>query len=367
MSSRNPQIPTRRHRGVGFQKNPGPHSTRSHTTSSAPLAALVYKSRATQSFDAGSLDELISRAQARNADEDLTGAVYYDSGRFLQWLEGPADRLDHVAASISRDQRHTDIKVLSYGFVPERMYSGWTMRLLTRNPARTVARALSRFESDMTPSIAARELAAGDETATRAFLARAPATAAGTIAQCEKIAAAYLQLWQAELCNGADITIGLSHLLRVFRRRKTSFIPAGRTLTSRFLVASAPGEPHFIGADFAAEFLLEKGYLVDYLLPLTDQDIVERIADTSPDAVVIATSPVFSRTERADELARLAGKMCNAPAEASPSVTLYGRAPATLRCTSIGRVTACAADIDLARGMLAGTEPPTAAGRHLLH
>ncbi|MEO0400040.1 MAG: BLUF domain-containing protein [Pseudomonadota bacterium] len=314
--------------------------------SPAPLAALIYKSRSTRQFDPETLGDLVSRAQARNAAEGLTGAVFYGDGQFLQWLEGPVDRLDDVAASISRDERHTDIALLSYGLVRTRMFSDWSMRLLAREPSRRVAQAPNRFDGDMRPTIAARELIGGDERAASAFLELAPATAAGAAAQCEKIAAAYLPLWQAELCDDADMTIGLSHLLRVFRRRTTSFAPAYRSLASRFLVAPAPGEPHFFGAAFVAEFLRDKGYGVDYFLPMAEEDLVERVTTAPFEAVVIATSPVFSRTERAGDLMRLVDVMRNASADNKLNFTIYGQAPATPFPKGVGRVISRVSEID---------------------
>lgn len=343
----------------------GAHAGDAGPASSAPLAALVYKSRATAQFNPESLDELVSDAQTRNAAEGLTGAVFYDDGRFLQWLEGPADRLDNVASSISCDGRHTDIELLSYGLVSARTYSGWTMQLLTRKPNVQISQTPNRFDGDMAPTIAARELADGNDSAAYAFLALAPATAAGAVAQCEKIAAAYRPLWQADLCDDVDITIGLSQLLRLFRRRTKSVAPAYRSLGSRFLVASAPGEPHFVGAAFVAGFLLEKGCLVDYHLSTTEQDLIQRIAASPANGVVIATSPVFSRAERAPDFLRLATAMSNATCR--PGFTLYGRVPATLRGAAIGRVISRASDIDRDWPALAVAATPPQAGRHLHH
>lgn len=335
--------------------------------SSMPLAALVYKSRATVNFDARSLNELVSRAQARNAEEGLTGAVYYESGRFLQWLEGPADRLDHVSASISQDKRHTDIEIVSYGFVPARMYSSWTMQLLTQKPARRMTQTPNRFDGEMVPTVAARELAAGADRAADAFLACVPPTAASAVAQCEKIAAAYLPLWQAELCNSVDITIGLTHLLRLFRRRTASIDPGYRATPSQFLVAAAPDEPHFIGAALAAELLREKGFHVDLLLPRTAQDIIQCITESQADAVVLATSPVFSRAERANDFSRLATAIRKAHADCNPRVTLYGQAPTAVCGEAIDHVTACASDIDPDQSTSADASLYPDAARNLLH
>lgn len=83
-----------------------------YATPMKPLSRLVYASRASAPFSPKDLYRLVTSAQARNRTEGVTGLLIYDQGRFLQWLEGPADGVDRVWCSVRRDQRHEAISLL---------------------------------------------------------------------------------------------------------------------------------------------------------------------------------------------------------------------------------------------------------------
>lgn len=337
------------------------------TSPTAPLAALVYKSRATRHFDVASLGDLVSQAQTRNATEGLTGAVYYDAGRFLQWLEGPSDRLSDVAASISNDRRHTDIELLSFGLVKARMYSDWTMQLLAREPDREIIQPPRRFEADMRPALAARGLASGDERAAHDLLSRGPQTTADAVAQCERIAAAFLPLWKAELCNDVDISIGLSHLLRVFRMH-TALTASAPTMSSRrFVVSAMPGEPHFMGAILGSEFLTSQAYSVELLLPRTEQELYDHIDASDAESFVIATSPVFTRSERSADLARIISRLSRARDGQVCDITIYGRLPASISVSDKIKSVSRIADIAPAPTRLDRKISVPDSGQEMLH
>lgn len=93
------------------------------------LSALCYRSQATPGLDVADILALVEVAQSRNAELGITGVLFYDHGRFLQWLEGPAPALEDVLAAISQDQRHNGIEVLSNEPLAARRYSDWHMQL----------------------------------------------------------------------------------------------------------------------------------------------------------------------------------------------------------------------------------------------
>ncbi|MEM9763837.1 MAG: BLUF domain-containing protein, partial [Pseudomonadota bacterium] len=104
---------------------------RGRATQGANLCSrLVYRSRATKALDGAGLADLVEAAQARNARENVTGCLVYDSGHFLQWLEGPGDGIDRIASSIRMDKRHDDIEVLDEAWTEKRVFSDWSMRLV---------------------------------------------------------------------------------------------------------------------------------------------------------------------------------------------------------------------------------------------
>ena len=100
-----------------------------NSASMVPLSSLVYQSRAVAPMSEPDLQRLITTSQARNRKEGVTGLLIYDQGRFLQWLEGPAEGLGKVWQSISGDPRHTGVSVLGESTVPVRFFGANAMAL----------------------------------------------------------------------------------------------------------------------------------------------------------------------------------------------------------------------------------------------
>jgi hypothetical protein len=102
----------------------------SSRSSDDAIAHVVYRSRATRAFEPAMLPALVASAQQRNRRERLTGIVFHDRGRFLQWLEGAPAGLERVLGSIRRDRRHDQLEVLANGPAPRRMFGGCDMGLV---------------------------------------------------------------------------------------------------------------------------------------------------------------------------------------------------------------------------------------------
>ena len=62
----------------------------------APLATVVYSSRALTPLSDRALQELMRTSQARNQHERATGVMLYDNSRCFQWLEGPTEAVDRI-------------------------------------------------------------------------------------------------------------------------------------------------------------------------------------------------------------------------------------------------------------------------------
>ena len=102
------------------------------TAGAAPLATVVYSSRALTPLSDRDLQELMRTAQARNQQERVTGVVLYDNSRFFQWLEGPTEAVDRIMGSIRKDQRHTDVQVITERRSTSRSFGQWDMKLATQ-------------------------------------------------------------------------------------------------------------------------------------------------------------------------------------------------------------------------------------------
>ena len=108
------------------------------------LSTLTYRSRAVAPMSELELHRLLRAAQIRNRAEGITGLVIYDSGRFFQWLEGPAEGLARVWDSVSRDPRHTGIEILGNQPTAQRFFGDWDLKLSNRG-------APAGAEADDTP------------------------------------------------------------------------------------------------------------------------------------------------------------------------------------------------------------------------
>ncbi len=91
------------------------------------LERLVYRSKGTGSIGNLSLFNLLSQARARNAQLNLTGHLIFDGEFFTQWVEGPRASLDLLWESLLKDQRHTEIILISRVPATERRFGAWTM------------------------------------------------------------------------------------------------------------------------------------------------------------------------------------------------------------------------------------------------
>lgn len=78
-------------------------------------------------FSFHTMEEILSVSQERNLGAGLTGALVYDNRVFLQWLEGAPSDIRAVFSRISRDPRHTGIKLLSVQELRTRLFPRWSM------------------------------------------------------------------------------------------------------------------------------------------------------------------------------------------------------------------------------------------------
>jgi methanogenic corrinoid protein MtbC1 len=118
----------------GSQLSANTHSRFTGPGPAAPLARVVYRSRAVRPVSPPELHELTAAAQVRNARESITGLMLYDDSNFFQWLEGPPKGVGRIMRSIRNDGRHTDIDILSQRSAPSRTFGDWSMKLATPGP-----------------------------------------------------------------------------------------------------------------------------------------------------------------------------------------------------------------------------------------
>ncbi len=103
-----------------------------------PLTRLVYHSRCVLNENAKQrledLRAILAVSSENNSKRDITGALAFDDMFFLQVLEGERNDVWNVFLHIMRDNRHTDVRLVQFVEVPERLFGNWWMALGRRTP-----------------------------------------------------------------------------------------------------------------------------------------------------------------------------------------------------------------------------------------
>jgi hypothetical protein len=114
-----------------------------------PLERLVYRSDAMSAVE-GPLDlsAIVATSVRNNGRQRVTGALAHQSGTFVQVLEGDADALTALMATIELDERHRNVRVLARWPVQAQLFLGWAMILVdTRKLSPHLSKLLSQTGS----------------------------------------------------------------------------------------------------------------------------------------------------------------------------------------------------------------------------
>lgn len=307
------------------------HSWRG-AASAKPLTTLSYSSRAVAPLNECDLARLESDASARNRAEGLTGLFVYDDGHFFQWLEGPVEGLTRIWDSVRRDKRHTDIRVSHIQPTPARVFGDWSMKRLRRgdpvlSPASLLAATLPGLvETMVVPAIAARlahvrdalpevhpraaELAnlliATDPSASselaRQLCVRDDSFALSRVSLLEPAARSLGDLWYADDCSAAEVTLGLGRIQALVRELGVAAAMSGYDLPA-VLVAPQPGETHGLGATLDSELLGRMGWDTRSEFPANDAALQALLAGAWFDVLDLSLSTALRREELLPRLA----------------------------------------------------------------
>jgi hypothetical protein len=91
------------------------------------LVRLLYASRPASPLTASLIDTILAQSQDGNQTKGITGILCFSDDLFLQVLEGGRDEVCELFNAIVRDDRHSNVRILSYEEIPERRFGGWTM------------------------------------------------------------------------------------------------------------------------------------------------------------------------------------------------------------------------------------------------
>jgi hypothetical protein len=87
----------------------------------------VYVSSAVQLFNDEGLTALLKESRENNARASVTGMLLYRDGNFMQFLEGPKDKVCALLERIKLDPRHRGMIVLLQQDHADREFSEWSM------------------------------------------------------------------------------------------------------------------------------------------------------------------------------------------------------------------------------------------------
>ncbi len=73
------------------------------------------------------IQDILTAARANNQQENVTGALLFNSGFFAQVLEGPQPGVERIFEKIQQDARHGNVTVLESGKTSTRDFPDWSM------------------------------------------------------------------------------------------------------------------------------------------------------------------------------------------------------------------------------------------------
>lgn len=74
------------------------------------------------------LEDIVYQAANNNAKRNITGALFFHNGQFLQLLEGELSDLDALMAKILLDSRHKNIKIIKKEQIARRTIPYWSLK-----------------------------------------------------------------------------------------------------------------------------------------------------------------------------------------------------------------------------------------------
>jgi hypothetical protein len=94
---------------------------------------LIYISTAKKLLSEQELTDILTVSRDNNERHNITGALLYSEGTFIQLLEGDTETIEKAFAAISKDERHKNIIKLGGGAITKRSFPDWTMAFRTLN------------------------------------------------------------------------------------------------------------------------------------------------------------------------------------------------------------------------------------------
>ncbi|PUA29882.1 MAG: hypothetical protein B0W54_04875 [Cellvibrio sp. 79] len=91
------------------------------------MICIVYISSAKLGLTYGEILNIVEDSRMNNEKSGLTGLLLFNSGNFMQLVEGAESAVDALYRKIEKDRRHREVKLLLSEPITHRNFSNWTM------------------------------------------------------------------------------------------------------------------------------------------------------------------------------------------------------------------------------------------------
>ena len=91
------------------------------------LVRLLYASLPAAPLTASLVDSILEQSRVNNPHQGITGLLCFTADIFIQLLEGGRDEVCELFNAIVRDDRHLNVRILTYEEISERRFGNWTM------------------------------------------------------------------------------------------------------------------------------------------------------------------------------------------------------------------------------------------------
>ena len=91
------------------------------------ISQLVYISERSAKSNEQEIKDIQVKAEQKNHQLNITGALLYTERFFLQFLEGENRNLNELFADICQDNRHSNVRLMLYKTVHNRDFPTWSL------------------------------------------------------------------------------------------------------------------------------------------------------------------------------------------------------------------------------------------------
>jgi hypothetical protein len=129
------------------------------TVDVSAMLQVIYASAAIKPFSAAELKDLLAKARKHNSAHGITGLLLYHKGSFIQVLEGPPEEVAALLASIEKDKRHHEIRLLLRDEIEANEFEDWSMGFIDLSQSAKALEGFLNYNTDVPAHLIDKTLA----------------------------------------------------------------------------------------------------------------------------------------------------------------------------------------------------------------